>query len=128
MFELQPAVEDSPARATARRVARALPSAVLGLFFIAIGYTKFDGDPHGAWFQVFERIGLGQWFRIVTGVVQVTAGALLVWPRARTIGAALAASTMAGAVLVDIFVMSSPVAIVPLMLLFVIVFVWATAE
>jgi putative oxidoreductase len=128
MFELQPAIEESPARTTIRRVARYLPSLGVGLFFIVIGYTKFDGDPNGQWVRLFDRIGVGQWFRIVTAVVQVSGGALMLWPRARTVGAAMLASTMAGAACVDLFVLGSPVAVVPLMLLFLIVAVWATSE
>ena len=81
----------------------------------------------GEWVQVFERIGLGQWFRLATGIIQVTGGALMFWPRARTAGAALLACTMVGAIIVDAFVLGSPLVVVPMMLLFLLVAVWASS-
>ena len=48
-----------------------VPPALVGLLFVFIGYTKFDGNPRGEWYQIFERIGLGQWVRWFTGVMQV---------------------------------------------------------
>lgn len=45
-----------------------VPPALVGVLFVFIGYTKFDGNPRGGWFETFERIGIGQWFRIFTGV------------------------------------------------------------
>jgi len=58
--------------AVAGALARTLPAIAVGVLFIAIGYGKFDGNPRRMWFRIFEQIGLGQWFRIFTGVVQVT--------------------------------------------------------
>jgi hypothetical protein len=127
MFELEPAADARALGTTVRRFARALPALTVAVFFIVVGYTKFNGDPHGPWFGIFERIGLGQWFRVFTGVVQVTGGALMLWPRRRTIGIGLLACTMAGAAAVDLLVLGSPAVIVPLMLLFVLVAVWATS-
>ena len=108
-------------------VIRHLPAIAVGLLFVFIGYGKFDGNPHRLWFHVFEQIGLGQWFRIFTGVVQVTGGVLMMPPRTRTIGAALLGCTMLGAAVVDVAVMKSPVVIVPLLLLIAIGVVWATS-
>ena len=127
MFELHSEVEVSAGQAAIRTIARALPSIAVGAAFIFIGYTKFDGDPRGEWVQIFERIGLGQWFRIATAVIQIAGGTLMIWPRARTAGAALLASTMVGAIIVDAFVLGSPLVVVPMMLLFVIVAVWAAS-
>lgn len=127
MFELRSEIEESAGQAAFRKMARAVPSLAVGAVFVFIGYTKFDGDPRGEWVQVFERIGLGQWFRVATGVIQVAGGTLMIWPRARTAGAALLASTMVGAILVDAFILGSPLVVVPMMLLFVIVAVWASS-
>ena len=98
------------------RVKRLVPPAVIGLFFVLIGYTKFDGDPKGMWYQTFEEIGLGQWFRVLTGVVQVAGGLMMCIPRTMIAGAALVAATMLGAVVVDLFVIGQPVFIVPFFL------------
>ena len=61
-----------------------LPRLAIGAAFVFIGYTKFDGDPRGAWYQIFEQIGLGQWFRVFTGVVQTVGGLLMMVRRTVT--------------------------------------------
>ena len=127
MFELESGVDEGPVMTALKRAARALPALMVGAFFIVIGYTKFNGNPQSGWYAIFERIGLGQWFRVFTGAVQVTGGVLLLWRRTRTIGAALLACTMVGATLVDLFVLRTPAMIVPMALLFVLIAVWATA-
>jgi putative oxidoreductase len=127
MFELESVADERSLGTTVRRLARALPALLVAAFFIVVGYTKFSGDPQGPWFAIFERIGLGQWFRVFTGVVQVVGGALMLWPRSRTYGVVLLASTMIGAAAVDLLVLGSPAVIVPMMLLFVLAAVWATS-
>jgi putative oxidoreductase len=95
--------------------------------FLFIGATKFNNDPRGEWFNVFARIGWGQWFRYFTGAVQI-AGALLLSTRwTLTIGAGLLACTMIGAMIVDILVMhAAGYALLPLILLGIIVATWFT--
>jgi uncharacterized membrane protein YphA (DoxX/SURF4 family) len=127
MFELQHE-DPGSTRIVLATIGRSLPSLAVAMLFIFVGYTKFDSDPRGEWVRLFARIGLGQWFRLFTGVVQVTGGVLMLWPRARTIGAALLASTMIGAIVVDLVVLGSPMFIVPMMLLFLIAAVWAVAQ
>jgi uncharacterized membrane protein YphA (DoxX/SURF4 family) len=100
-----------------------VPPALVGLLFVVIGYTKFDGNPRGEWYQIFERIGLGQWFRWFTGVMQVTGGLLMCVPKTMVYGAATLTCTMIGAVLVDLFVLRGPFFIVPFFLAIVIVIV-----
>jgi uncharacterized membrane protein YphA (DoxX/SURF4 family) len=95
--------------------------------FVFIGATKFNSDPRGEWFRIFERIGWGQWFRYFTGVVQVTGGLLLLTPWTLTVGAILLAGTMIGAVIVDIFVVGAiGFALLPLILLGVVGAIWFT--
>jgi uncharacterized membrane protein YphA (DoxX/SURF4 family) len=124
MFD-QVSVEPPPSRL--RTIGQALPRIGLGLFFAAVGYSKFNSDPHGEWYQIFERIGVGQWLRYVTGVMQVGGAVLLLSRRTLTIGTAMLACTMAGAAFVDLFVMPSPIVIVPLLLLMIVIVVWLTA-
>ena len=126
MFESAAPAESSQARTIAGTVVRSLPAIAVGILFIFIGYGKFAS--RGVWVQIFEQIGLGQWFRIVTGIVQVTGGVLIVPRRTRTVGAGLLACTMIGAAIVDIAIMGSPVVVVPLLLLFVIATVWVTSR
>jgi uncharacterized membrane protein YphA (DoxX/SURF4 family) len=95
--------------------------------FIFIGASKFNSDPRGEWFRIFERIGWGQWFRYFTGVVQVTGGLFLLTPWTLTVGAILLAGTMIGATIVDIFVVGGVgFALLPLILLGVVVAIWFT--
>ena len=125
MFETSAPADVSRARAVAITLARNLPAIAIGLLFIFIGYGKFEN--RGMWVQIFDQIGLGQWFRIFTGFVQLSGGVLILVRRGRTIGAALLGCTMLGAAIVDIVVIGSPVAIVPLLLLIVIAAVWVTS-
>jgi len=103
------------------RLKTTVPPALIGVLFVFIGYTKFDADPKGAWYEVFERIGLGQWFRVLTGVMQVGGGLLMCVPRTMVYGAALLTCTMLGAVFVDVFVIRMPLFIVPFFLAVVII-------
>ena len=103
------------------RVKRIVPPALIGVFFVLIGYTKFDGDPKGMWYQTFEQIGLGQWFRVFTGAIQVGGGLLMCVPKTMVAGAAMVTATMLGAVVVDLLVLGQPVFIVPFFLAVVVV-------
>ena len=69
---------------------------LLALVFGAAGIAKLAGAPQMV--QVFEAIGFGQWFRYVTGVVEVGGAALLLVPATGFVGALLMAVTMVFAV------------------------------
>ena len=58
----------------------------------------------------------------------MTGGALMLFRTTRTVGLAMLACTMVGAVLVDAFLLGSPLVIVPMALLFVIALVWVTSD
>jgi hypothetical protein len=127
MFEVKPAIEESPTKVALRNFVHSLPAVGVGAVFILIGYTKFNSDPKSEWVKIFEQIGLGQWFRIFTGVTQITGGVLMMPRKTRTTGAGLLATTMLGAAAVDVFIMGSPLVIAPLLLLFLIATVWVTS-
>jgi len=102
-----------------------LPRIALVIAFLFIGGTKFVGNPNGDWFKIFERIGWGQWFRVFTGAMQVTGALLLLTPWTLTIGAAMLACTMVGAIVVNIVVMHAVgYAFAPLVLLGIVAAVW----
>jgi hypothetical protein len=103
------------------RVKTLAPPAVVGVLFVLIGYTKFDGDPKGTWYAIFEQIGLGQWLRVFTGVLQVGGGLMMCIPKTMIAGAVLVTATMLGAVVVDLLVLGQPVFIVPFFLAVVVV-------
>jgi uncharacterized membrane protein len=65
------------------------------MVFLAFGALKFSA--HSMYVRIFDQIGLGQWFRYVTGVTEVGGAALLLIPRAVAIGVVLLGCTMVGA-------------------------------
>jgi hypothetical protein len=69
--------------------------------------------------EMFDKIGLGQWFRYLTGSLEVTGAILLLIPTTVVLGGALLVVTMVGAIATHLFVLGgSPV---PAIVLFVIV-------
>ena len=87
--------------------------ALVAAAFLIAGVGKVSGQP--LMVQTFEKIGVGQWFRYVTGGIEVSAAILLLIPRFTPIGAALLVFTMIGAVITHLAVIGgSPVP--PLML------------
>ena len=71
-----------------------LMTAMLVLVFMRAGLAKFD-DTSG-WARAFETWGFPVWFRILIGVVEVAAAALLILPRTAPYGALLIVATMLG--------------------------------
>ena len=68
--------------------------------------------------SLFDQVGVGQWFRYVTGAIELTAGIALLIPSAAIFGAMLLIPTMIGAIVVNVFVVpASPVAPLVLLLL-----------
>lgn len=93
--------------------------------FVGVGLTKFA--THSMWVQMFARIGLGDWFRYLTGALQVAGGLLFLVPKTIYVGLVLAGGTMVGAIVVHLFVLGTGVggAIIPAALLIFIVAVAA---
>ncbi|HEY2907385.1 MAG TPA: DoxX family protein [Vicinamibacterales bacterium] len=73
-----------------------LPRIALAIVFLFFGALKFA--THSVYVRIFDGIGLGQWFRYFTGVIEVGAAVLLLIPRAAAVGFFLLGCTMAGAV------------------------------
>jgi putative oxidoreductase len=63
--------------------------------FLYAGSKKLMAEP--AMVAVFAKVGIGQWFRILTGTLEVVGGALLTMPRFSAAAAAMLACVMAGA-------------------------------
>ena len=82
----------------------ALRGAIAAAFF-AFGIDKFRG---AEWPGFFQQIGVGQWFRYCTGVVEIAGGLLVLIPRTVTAGLALLACTMACAALILALVIGHP--------------------
>jgi putative oxidoreductase len=71
--------------------------------FFAAGATKLAAAPFEV--QLFAQIGLGQWFRVVTGVVQIVGAFALVYPGLASIGGLWLGFTMFCAVLANLAVL-----------------------
>jgi len=69
---------------------------LLAAAFLMAGGAKLAGAP--AMVQLFAKIGIGQWFRIVTGLLEVSGAILLLVPRLTFYGASLLVIVLLGAV------------------------------
>lgn len=77
-------------------------------FWATIGFEKFSSSPTSEWIGIFQRIGVGTWFRYFTGVVEMLGGALFLVPRTTIAGAALLATSMVGATIAHFTVLHDP--------------------
>ena len=82
--------------------------------FLFAGGSKLAGAPMMV--QMFDAIGVGQWFRYLTGAIEVTSAVLLLVPSLAFFGALALAATMVGAVVTHLFVIGGSPAM-PIVLL-----------
>ena len=80
--------------------------ALLALAFVGAASGKLLGKPEMV--ALFEAVGIGQWFRYVTGICELTGAVLIVVPKTRSIGAGLLAAVMLGAITAHLFVLHIP--------------------
>ena len=76
-------------------------AASAALFFVA-GVSKLAGA--AAMVQTFDAIGLGQWFRYLTGGIEAVSAVLLLVPSLAFFGAVVLIPTMIGAIITHVFV------------------------
>lgn len=77
--------------------------ALLTLAFGAAGLSKLAGAEMMV--TTFEQVGVGQWFRYVTGLIEV-GGAVALWiPGVQAFAAGLLVCTMIGAVLAHLLIL-----------------------
>ena len=74
--------------------------------FLLVGGAKLIGRPDMV--ALFRDIGVGQWFRYVTGAVEVSGAALLVVPFLSSGSAIVLAFVMFVATLIELFVLHRP--------------------
>src|SRR6266516_1186257 len=77
-----------------------LQSVTAALFLMA-GLSKLAGA--AAMVQLFAAIGVGQWFRYVTGAIEFAAAALLLVPSLAFCGAALLIPPVVGGIFTQLF-------------------------
>ena len=80
----------------------------LAAMFMFVGGLKLTGAPQLV--ALFDAIGIGQWFRYVTGSIEVVSAVALLVPAWAAFGALLLIPTMVGAVITHLFIVGgSPV-------------------
>ena len=100
----QPLTEDTRSGSTGKImnvVLWILQIAAAGMFLMA-GFSKLVGNEQMV--GMFEAIGVGQWFRYLTGALEVAGAILLLIPRTSGLGALILAGVMAGAVMTHLFI------------------------
>ena len=70
--------------------------------FLMVGFLKLSGNPQLV--ALFEAIGLGQWFRYLTGSLEVAGAILLLIQRTSGLAALMLAGVMACAVVTHVFI------------------------
>jgi putative oxidoreductase len=89
---------------------------IVAAAFLAAAAAKLTGATYMV--QLFEQIGAGQWFRYVTGFVELTGALALIFPRMASLGGLWLGVTMIFAVLTHLFVLhTSPIPAIALGLL-----------
>ena len=94
---------------------------VLAAMFLMAGISKLAGAPE--MIALFDAIGVGQWFRYVTGAIETAAAVTMFIPSLAPFGAAALVATMIGAVITHLFIVGGSPAI-PFVLLAGALSVW----
>jgi putative oxidoreductase len=95
------------------------------LFFI-VGLTKLSGDEQMV--QTFAAVGIGQWFRYVTGLIEFMSAILLLIPALSGIGALILVPTMIGAILTHFLIIGGTPALPIGLLIIAFVVAWGRKE
>ena len=70
--------------------------------FLMVGFLKLSGNAQ--MLGLFEAIGIGQWFRYLTGTLEVAGAILLLIQRTSGLSALMLAGVMASAVVTHLFI------------------------
>ena len=116
--------QTSPVRLgrTGRIALWAVQIALAGMFLLA-GSSKLVGA--AAMVALFDAIGIGQWFRYVTGLIEVSSAVALLVPSLAVFGALALVATMVGAVATHLFIVGGSPAMPAILLLAATAVTWA---
>lgn len=78
---------------------------IIFVVFLFFASGKFKNDADAPWILLFNQIGLGDWFRYLTGVLEIAGAFLVLISSAVEIGLALLAAIMLGALVVVLLVL-----------------------
>src|SRR5579863_3130553 len=110
-------------RSKSANVALWVLQALLALAFVGAASGKLLGKPEMV--ALFEAVGIGQWFRYVTGLMELTGALLIVVPRTKFFGAALLSMVMVGAVLTHLLILHNAPTVPAVLLVLAGVVAWA---
>ena len=99
---------------------------VLAGMFLLAGGSKLAGA--AAMVALFDAVGVGQWFRYVTGGIEVVSAVALLVPSLAPFGAAALVATMIGAIATHLFIIGGSPSVPALLLLGSLVIVWARRD
>ena len=94
--------------------------------FLLAGSSKLAGA--AAMVGLFDAIGVGQWFRYVTGSIEVVSAIALLVPSLAAFGAIALVATMTGAVVTHLFIVGGSPAMPLLLLAGSLVVAWARRD
>jgi putative oxidoreductase len=98
--------EEAPHMKASGNILAWILAVFLAIVFTFAGGVKLIGTR--AMVQEFAQIGIGQWFRYVTGLLEVTGAIGLLVPKYRIWAALQIAAVMAGATAVNIVILHLP--------------------
>ena len=99
---------------------------LLAAMFLFSGGSKLAGA--AAMVALFDAIGVGQWFRYVTGGIEVASAVALLVPALAPFGALALAATMIGAVTTHLFVVGGSPAVPVVLLLGALSVAWVRRD
>jgi uncharacterized membrane protein YphA (DoxX/SURF4 family) len=99
--------------------------ALAGMVLLA-GGLKLAGVP--VMVALFEAIGAGQWFRYVTGTIEVVSAVALLVPSLSAFGALLLVPTMAGAIATHLFIVGGSALPATVLLIGSLAIAWARRD
>jgi len=114
------------ARGRVALVALWLTQIALAAMFLFVGVLKLSGV--AAMVAMFDTIGIGQWFRYVTGSIEVVSAVALLVPSWAAFGALLLIPTMAGAVFTHLFIVGGSAVPATVLLIGSLAIAWARRD
>ena len=104
------------------RIALWAVQVVLAGMFLLAGGSKLLGAP--AMVGLFDAIGIGQWFRYLTGLIEVGSALALLVPSFAVFGALALVATMVGAIVTHLFIVGGSPAMPAILLVGSAAVVW----
>ena len=107
-------------------VALWLTQIALAAMFMVAGGLKLTGAPEMV--GLFDAIGIGQWFRYVTGSIEVVSAVALLVPSWAASGALLLIPTMIGAMVTHLFIVGGSAVPATVLLIGSLAIAWARRD